>query len=55
MIVRYCTICSTSFDAETDGSEGEIGLIPVAFCATCRAGIYEYASQEWDLVPREEE
>ena len=42
MIVRYCSICSTSFDLEVEGDDGQIGLIPFALCGDCKAGIFEY-------------
>ena len=51
MNVRYCSTCSTSFDADEEGMEGEFGIIPVAVCATCRVCIHDLAQQEWDLVP----
>lgn len=47
----YCSICSTSFDLDTEGVEGDIGIIPVAFCATCTSGIRDFAEQQWDLAP----
>jgi len=49
----YCSICSTSFDVETEGVEGDIGIIPIAFCPTCLAGIRDFAEQNWDLIPRD--
>lgn len=56
MNVRYCSICSTSFDIDEDGGTvGEIGIIPVAFCPNCRAGIHDFAQQEWNFVPVPEE
>lgn len=54
MNVRYCSTCSTSFDADIEGMVGEFGIIPVAFCATCRVGVRELAEITWDLVPRED-
>lgn len=53
MRTLYCSICSTNFDVDTEGVEGDIGIIPVAFCATCRTGIHDFAQQTWDLVPRD--
>lgn len=47
----YCSICSTSFDLDSEGVEGDIGIIPVAFCSTCKTGIRDFAEQEWDLAP----
>lgn len=51
MRTRYCTVCSTSFDADAEGVEGEIGIIPVAFCSVCKTGIRDFAEQMWDLAP----
>lgn len=42
-----CSICGVEFDAQYEGIEGFIGLIPFAFCATCKAGIYDWACQQW--------
>lgn len=55
MRTLYCSICSTNFDIEEEGVEGDIGIIPVAFCSTCRAGIRDFAEQTWDLAPIEHE
>lgn len=42
--LRECSICGGPFDLEKEGgSEGNIGILPVAFCPTCRVGILEYA------------
>lgn len=49
--MTYCSICSCKFDAEYEGVEGDIGIIPVAFCATCKTGIRDFAEQMWDLAP----
>ncbi len=51
MNTRYCSICSTSFDIDEEGIEGDIGIIPVAFCSVCKTGIREFAEQNWDLAP----
>jgi len=41
-----CTICSGLFDAEKEGgAEGFIGILPVQFCPTCKAGILDFAAQ----------
>lgn len=47
----YCSICSSSFDLNAEGVEGDIGIIPVAFCAVCQTGIRDFAEQTWDLAP----
>jgi hypothetical protein len=49
--MTYCSICSCKFDADNEGIEGDIGIIPVAFCSTCKAGIRDFAEQMWDLAP----
>ncbi len=42
-----CSICQCDFDIETEGGvEGDIGILPVAFCPTCRTGILDFASQQ---------
>ena len=52
MNTRYCSVCSQSFDVDYEGCEGDIGMIPFAFCATCRVGVWEWAQISFDLVPR---
>lgn len=42
MNVRYCSICSTSFDREVEGEEGSFGMIPFAFCGDCKAGVIDW-------------
>ena len=43
-----CSICSCEFDLEAEGGvEGLIGLIPFAFCPTCKSGVYEWACEQW--------
>jgi len=54
VITRYCSVCSSAFDVEEEGCDGNIGLIPFAFCATCRVGIWEWAQISFDLVPNPE-
>ena len=46
----YCSICSTNMDPRFEGSQGDIGIIPVAFCTTCQTGIKEFAMEQWGLV-----
>ena len=46
LTLRNCTICSCDFDIEKEGGvEGCIGILPVKFCPTCRAGILDFAEQ----------
>ena len=43
-----CSICRCEFDLEAEGGvEGLIGLIPFAFCPTCKSGVYEWACEQW--------
>ena len=45
-----CTICNGEFSLEEEGgSEGFIGMLPVTFCPTCKAGIFDFVEQqcEW--------
>ena len=45
--LRECSICGGPFDLDTEGgSEGYIGILPVAFCPTCRVGILDFAEQQ---------
>ena len=42
-----CSICSCEFDLDAEGGvEGYIGIIPVAFCPTCHAGLAEAYDNE---------
>ena len=41
-----CTICGGLFDLDKEGGvEGDIGILPVAFCPTCKAGIFDFVEQ----------
>jgi len=41
-----CTICNGDFDLDAEGgAEGYIGILPVQFCPTCKAGIFDFAEQ----------
>lgn len=45
--LRECSICGGPFDLDTEGgTEGCIGILPVAFCPTCRVGILDFAEQQ---------
>lgn len=44
---RECSICGGPFDLDTEGgSEGCIGILPVAFCPTCKTGILDFAEHQ---------
>ncbi len=50
-----CSICHGPFSIENEGGiEGFIGIIPVAFCPTCKAGIYDLAEMLWGKDDDEE-
>ena len=56
VIMPNCTICEGPFDLEKEGGiTGAIGMLPVAFCPTCKAGIYDFADQMWGIAQEEEE
>lgn len=41
-----CTICDGEFDIEAEGGvEGFIGILPVQFCPTCKAGVFDFVEQ----------
>jgi len=41
-----CSICSGKFDLEKEGgTAGDIGILEVAFCPTCYAGIFDMVQQ----------
>ena len=43
---RTCTICNGPFNLDTEGGvEGFIGMLPVQFCPTCKAGIFDFVEQ----------
>jgi len=54
--MEQCTICDGPFDLEKEGGiTGAIGILPVAFCPTCQAGIYDFADQMWGIDQEGEE
>ena len=56
--INKCSICQCDFTEESGGSQGHIGIIPVAFCPTCYTGICDMAEQledrEWIELTDEE-
>jgi len=41
-----CTICSGPFDIDKEGGiTGDIGILPIAFCPTCFAGVTDMADR----------
>ena len=60
MDAKECTICEGELDEEVEiVTRGYIGIIPVAFCCTCRTGIFDMADQreeimgEWEVMDKE--
>jgi hypothetical protein len=50
-----CTVCGCEFDLEAEGGiQGDIGILPVAFCPTCCNGIRDMAEQLWPCPNCEE-
>ncbi len=46
MTAHTCSLCETVFDDEQElGVVGEIGMLPVVFCTTCRAGVTDMVQQ----------
>lgn len=46
MSQHTCTVCDGPFDPETEGGiTGYLGMLPVSFCPTCRAGLYDLHEQ----------
>jgi len=45
-VVLKCTICDGEYNPGTEGGRsGYIGILPVNFCPTCTAGIFDFAEQ----------
>jgi len=53
-----CSVCEIDFSDDEGGMLGYIGIIPVAFCPTCYAGICDMVEQlyekEWEGLTDEE-
>ena len=53
-----CSVCEIDFADDEGGMLGYIGIIPVAFCPTCYAGICDMVEQlyekEWEGLTDEE-
>ena len=53
-----CSVCEIYFADDEGGMLGYIGIIPVAFCPTCYAGICDMVEQlyekEWEGLTDEE-
>ena len=55
---HQCSVCQCDFTDDEGGIQGYIGIIPVAFCPTCYAGICDMVEQldgrEWEGLTDEE-
>ena len=53
-----CSICQCDFTDDEGGIQGYIGILPVAFCPTCYAGIFDMVEQlndrEWEGLTDEQ-
>ena len=53
-----CSVCEINFADDEGGMLGYIGIIPVAFCPTCYAGICDMVEQlderEWEGLSKED-
>ena len=53
-----CSVCQTDFTDDEGGMLGYIGILPVAFCPFCFAGICDMVEQmddrEWEGLTDEE-
>ncbi len=53
-----CSVCQCDFTDDEGGIQGYLGIIPVAFCPTCYAGIFDMVEQledrEWVGLTDEE-
>lgn len=44
--MSLCTICQGEFDLDAEGGiEGFMGILPVAFCPTCKACVADFGAQ----------
>jgi hypothetical protein len=53
-----CTVCQCDFTDDEGGIQGYLGIIPVAFCPTCYAGIFDMVEQlndrQWEGLSEKE-
>lgn len=44
--IYTCSVCDTEFDEVAEGGTvGEFGILPVAFCPTCLACMFDMVEQ----------
>ena len=55
---HQCSVCQCEFSDDEGGIQGYLGILPVAFCPTCYAGIFDMVEQlddrEWEDLTDEE-
>jgi len=53
-----CTVCQCDFTDDEGGIQGYLGILPVAFCPTCYAGICNMVEQlndrQWEGLTNDE-
>jgi hypothetical protein len=43
---EVCSTCQCEFDLEAEGgTQGEFGILPVAFCPTCLSSVFDMVEQ----------
>ena len=48
--MNECSVCSVEVEEEDGGMVGFIGLLPFNLCPTCKAGVYDWACQQWECA-----
>jgi hypothetical protein len=55
---HQCNVCQCDFTDDEGGVQGYLGILPVAFCPTCFAGLCDMVGQlndrEWEGLTDEE-
>jgi len=55
---HVCNVCQCDFTDDEGGVQGYLGILPVAFCPTCFAGLCDMVGQlnerEWEDLTDEE-
>jgi len=55
---HQCNVCQCDFTDDEGGVQGYLGILPVAFCPTCFAGLCDMVGQlnerEWQGLTKEE-
>lgn len=45
---HVCNVCQCDFTDDEGGIQGYLGILPVAFCPTCFAGLCDMVEQMYD-------